>query len=205
MTQASRGLAAFAIVVTVVAVIATIAMTATLRRASAQGAATTNAPAATAATATNPANDSTFAAFGASRPGRVHVVRLRPWQDLRTQLLHLARQEHLKAAYVASVSGSVKQATLRFSMMPNPTTLPGPFEIVSLTGTLSEKRVHLHASFADSTGRTVGGHLMDGCPVNTTAEIVVVEAADLVFDGKNDPATGFSELTVRPRGAEDRE
>ena len=149
--------------------------------------------------------DSSFATVGASRPGRVHVVRLRPGHDLRAQLMHFARAEHLKAAYVASVAGSVRRATLRLSGRTAASEFAGPFEIVSLTGTLSEARSHLHASFSDSTGRTVGGHLVDGCPIFTTAEVVVVEAADLEFFARPDSLSGFVELGVRPRGAEGRE
>ena len=51
----------------------------------------------------------------------------------------------------------------------------GKFEIVSLTGTLSAGGSHhLHVAIADSTGAVFGGHLLAGCVVRTTAEIVLV-------------------------------
>jgi predicted DNA-binding protein with PD1-like motif len=50
----------------------------------------------------------------------------------------------------------------------------GKFEIVSLTGTLSVGCHHLHVAIADSTGAVFGGHLLPGCVVRTTAEIVLV-------------------------------
>ena len=109
----------------------------------------------------------------------------------------------MKAAYVAAITGSVSRASIRFAGQPKETIVPGPFEIVSLTGTLSDSRVHVHASFADSMGRVVGGHLMPGSAVGVTAEVVVVEAADLVFEGTSGPMQGFPYLNVRQRGAED--
>lgn len=158
-------------------------------------------PSATTQASAQPAAiDSSFAAQGASRPGRVHVLRLRPGQDLRAQLVRFARVEHIQAGWIASAVGSVRQATLRFSNRNEATIVPGPFEIVTLSGTLAESGVHFHAAFSDSTGRTIGGHLMDGCPIYTTAEIVIAEAADLVFSRQADKATGFRELNVRPRG-----
>lgn len=50
----------------------------------------------------------------------------------------------------------------------------GKFEIVSLTGTLSAGCHHLHVAMADSTGAVFGGHLLPGCVVRTTVEIVLV-------------------------------
>ena len=82
--------------------------------------------------------------------------------------------------------------------------LAGPFEIVSLTGTLAcggdeDSCVkHLHISLSDAQGRVVGGHLVR-LEVETTAEIVLGELEDLVFTREHDPATGFGELTVSRR------
>jgi hypothetical protein len=51
----------------------------------------------------------------------------------------------------------------------------GKHEIVSLVGTLALDGDHLHIAVSDSTGRTIGGHLMEGSLVYTTAEIAVGE------------------------------
>jgi hypothetical protein len=55
-------------------------------------------------------------------------------------------------------------------------TWQGAFEIVAVTATLSQDGSHLHLAVADHQGRTVGGHLAEGCTVRTTAEVVL--AAD---------------------------
>ena len=72
----------------------------------------------------------------------------------------------------------------------------GPFEIVSLSGTISPNGVHLHLSIADAAGKTVGGHLVHGCVVHTTVEIVVADMGGVRFARIPDPATGYKELNI---------
>lgn len=70
---------------------------------------------------------------------------------------------------------------------------------MTLVGTLSENGSHLHLSVSDSTGRTLGGHLLEGYRVYTTAEIVVGVTPDIVFTREPDPTFGYKELEVRKR------
>ena len=72
----------------------------------------------------------------------------------------------------------------------------GPYEIVSLAGTLCPDGSHLHISLADRSGRAYGGHVKNGCMVNTTAEIAIVDLRQLKFSRKRDDRTGFDELVV---------
>jgi predicted DNA-binding protein with PD1-like motif len=75
----------------------------------------------------------------------------------------------------------------------------GPLEIVSLTGTLGADGLHVHISLAAADGVCIGGHLVQGCIVNTTAELVIGELPDVAFHRLADPATGYAELVVTPR------
>ena len=79
----------------------------------------------------------------------------------------------------------------------NLTVMPG--EIVSLVGTLSPDGEHLHVAISDGAGRTIGGHLLEGSLVYTTAEIAVGELDGLAFSRETDPRTTYGELVVRPR------
>jgi hypothetical protein len=47
------------------------------------------------------------------------------------------------------------------------------FEIISLTGTLSQKGLHVHIGVADSTGKAFGGHLLDGNEVYYYVELII--------------------------------
>lgn len=73
----------------------------------------------------------------------------------------------------------------------------GPFEIVSLVGTLSGDQGHLHISLSDAQGHMIGGHVVGGLYVFTTAEIVIGECSDLTFTREYDDCTGFLELVIK--------
>lgn len=55
------------------------------------------------------------------------------------------------------------------------------FEILSLTGTLSQKGLHVHISVADSTGRTFGGHLLDESEVYYYVELIIAKIKNVKY------------------------
>jgi predicted DNA-binding protein with PD1-like motif len=132
----------------------------------------------------------------ATNETRGYALRLKPGDDLRRSLEAFTAQHHLRAAYVATCVGSLKVAAIRFADQKETTILTGPFEIVSLTGTLSPDGPHLHISVSDANGRTFGGHLAEGSLVYTTAEVVIGELVGARFTREVDPATTFRELVV---------
>lgn len=125
------------------------------------------------------------------------AFRLHPDEDLRLALEARVGSRALPAAFVAGAVGSLATAVLRFADARGPTRIEGPLEIVSLTGTLGPDGAHLHAALADAQGRLVGGHVMPGCRVHTTAEIVLGVMRERVFARTHDPQTGYRELCVR--------
>ncbi|WP_212756841.1 PPC domain-containing DNA-binding protein [Usitatibacter rugosus] len=127
----------------------------------------------------------------------VEVVRLSPGADLRAELVRVAAERHLEAAFVLTGIGSLDPAVLRFAGNPEATVLRGDYEILTLAGTLGTGGVHLHMSVSDSKGQVLGGHVAAGCIVRTTAEIVIGRADGWTFDRPHDPATGFRELDPR--------
>lgn len=127
-----------------------------------------------------------------------HVVRLTPGQDLKSEILGLAKRNDLRASVVLSGVGSLSKACLRYAGAKEGTLLEGPFEIVAITGTLAHDSLHIHLAVADSQGRVLGGHLLDGCIVHTTCELSVLENKDVEFSRVADPQTGFNELKVWP-------
>lgn len=126
----------------------------------------------------------------------IHSLRLHPQQDLKVELDNWASMHAVEAACVLTCVGSLQQAVLRFANQPEGTELEGKFEIVALTGTLSRHGSHYHIALADGNGRTVGGHLLDGCHIYTTAEIVLGILPGVRFLRLPDAATGYDELTI---------
>lgn len=128
---------------------------------------------------------------------RVHALRLGPGMDLRGELQRFALTRNVRAGFIITCVGSLSLARLRLAGGAGASTFEGKFEIVSLVGTLSGDGLHLHIAVADSEGTTVGGHLLDGSSVYTTAEIVVGEAEGLHFTRALDAETGFRELLIK--------
>lgn len=132
---------------------------------------------------------------------KTYALRLKPGQDLRRELESFAKARGLKAGIVLTAVGSLTKAALRLADKSEATRFEGKFEIVSLVGTLSPDGVHLHASLSDGEGRTVGGHLVEGCTVYTTVELAVGEIEGVRFTREQDAETGYKELRVTARGA----
>jgi predicted DNA-binding protein with PD1-like motif len=130
---------------------------------------------------------------------KAHMLRLKPGQDLLPALREFAKERHLKAASILSAVGSLTRVTLRYANQPSGTTRDGHFEIVSLSGTLNEDSLHLHASVSDSTGTTAGGHLTGENKVYTTVELAIAEYEDYRFAREKDLAFGYDELVVKMR------
>ena len=125
-----------------------------------------------------------------------HAFRLKPGQDLKKEIQQLVDQKQIKAGWISTCVGSLTNYNIRFANQPEGSSDSGHFEIVSLTGTVSVNGSHLHISISDSTGKTIGGHLMEGCKIYTTAEIVILSSNDLVFKREKDGTTPWEELQV---------
>ncbi|QJD81372.1 DNA-binding protein [Spirosoma rhododendri] len=130
---------------------------------------------------------------------QTYTIRLRPGQDLKAELDAFVAAHHIEAGALLTCVGSLTDLSLRLANQDGATTWQGHFEIVSLVGTLSTNGSHLHLSAADSTGRTLGGHLMPGCRIYTTAELLIGVMPTLVYTREPDPTYGYRELVVRKK------
>lgn len=129
----------------------------------------------------------------------LHVFRLKPGQDLNQSIDSFVKAKNIQAGWINTCVGSLTEYNIRFANQPNGYSDKGHFEIVSLVGTLSVNGSHVHLSVSDSTGKTIGGHLLDGCKVYTTAEIVISESKELIFTREEDGSTPWKELQIKKR------
>lgn len=129
---------------------------------------------------------------------RHHIFRLRRGADLYRSIRDYAVSHRLSAGYVACCVGCVSAARVRDAGGATVRALEEPLEIVSVTGTVSAVRCHIHIAFSREDLSTIGGHLMEGCTVNTTAEVVLCELDNYSFDAAFDNETGYEELLVLP-------
>ena len=128
---------------------------------------------------------------------RSYTFRLKPGQDLFDSIEAFVSENKIDAGCVLSSVGSLTHATLRLANEAHYNQYDGYFEIVSMTGTVSTNGSHLHVSISDGDGVTIGGHLVSGCKIYTTAEIVIADFDDVIYKRElleND--SGYEELVV---------
>ena len=104
---------------------------------------------------------------------------------------------------VLSAVGCVSRAVLRDASGVTVRTVDEPCEIVSLNGTVSAVRCHLHLALSKEDLLTVGGHLMPGCIINTTCELVLARLDGWRFGVEQDAQTGYDELVFHRTGTEE--
>ncbi|MEH1830193.1 MAG: PPC domain-containing DNA-binding protein [Nostoc sp.] len=118
--------------------------------------------------------------------------------DLRQSLKNFVKPEDIKAEFILSSIGNLEEAKIRFANQEVSTLLTGKFEIIALNSTIATTGVHLHIAISDREGKTIGGHLDDGCIIYTTAEIVIGASEKFTFNRTFDQETGYPELEVIP-------
>ena len=129
-----------------------------------------------------------------------YTFRLSPGQDLFDSIQAFVMKKHVQAGCILSGVGSLRHATLRLANREYNSEYEGPFEIVSITGTISVHGSHLHMSISDGDGKTIGGHFDSGCRIYTTAEIVIAVFDDIVYKRELAEDSGYEELTVYDAG-----
>lgn len=149
--------------------------------------------------------------YGIGGLGRVFVLRLGPGRDILRSLAWFAREQGIRAGVILSGVASLRRATLR-----NVASAPEPFpitdanrvytpkdevlELVSLAGNIAQRgdEVVVHAHFTVSSGSepglAYGGHLIEGCEVLSTGEIVIAEIEGTPVTRRIDPETKAAEI-----------
>ena len=120
--------------------------------------------------------------------------RLHRGDDLLQSICALAEERAIEAGVVLSGVGCVTRAVVRDASGVTLREINEPCEIVSLNGTVSEQRCHLHIALSIEDLSTLGGHLCPGCIVNTTCELVIAELPGVRFGVEQDGETGYAEL-----------
>nr|MBQ8244055.1 DNA-binding protein [Oscillospiraceae bacterium] len=125
---------------------------------------------------------------------RFHCVRLRRGEDLLLSIRKLCREKKIGAGVVLSAVGCISEGRVRDASGVTIREIREHCEIVSLNGTVSEKRCHLHIALSKEDLSTIGGHLCPGCIINTTCELVIGELPGIRCGVEQDAQTGYDEL-----------
>lgn len=136
-----------------------------------------------------------------SKLGRIIFARLSEGEDLLETINLAAKQSNVETGMFTLI-GALKKATVGFYRKGKHETIniDEPLEIVSCIGNISLKEgkpfAHAHIALSDEKGEVKGGHVMTGCIVGATGELVLIEAADVRLRRKLDEKTQLSLLSM---------
>lgn len=136
--------------------------------------------------------------FWEAGAGRQFIGRLATDTDLVQEVERFASEHGIAAAWV-SVVGAVRRATYAYydqsERRYRELVSDAHHEISGFQGNLSLREgspfLHAHATFADETGATRGGHLVPGCVV-WVAEVRIGEFTDVALVREHDEVTGLA-------------
>ncbi|MDQ4035302.1 MAG: DNA-binding protein [Chloroflexota bacterium] len=136
--------------------------------------------------------------FWEASAGRAFVGRLDTGSDMVSEIERFCAEQSILAAQV-TVIGAVRRARYAYYEQTDHRYLElassSHHEIVGFIGNVSMREnrpfLHAHATFADVSGATVGGHLLPGCEV-FAAEIMIRELGDVSLVRRHDQGTGLA-------------
>lgn len=123
-----------------------------------------------------------------------HCIRLKRGEDLMESIRRVCAEKNIRSGVVLSGVGCILRGRIRDASGVTVRDITEHCEIVSLNGTVSAQRCHIHIALSKEDLSTVGGHLCLGCIVNTTCELVIGELPGVGFGIEQDPETGYDEL-----------
>ena len=123
------------------------------------------------------------------------MLRLQPGEEVRTTLREWLSAQRIDAAAITCAVGSLTHAHIRYANRADGIMTTADLEVLSLSGTLSIHGMHLHLSVADRDGKMLGGHMLDGCIVRTTLELVLQEIDGVRMLRIKDEQSGYEELS----------
>lgn len=123
-----------------------------------------------------------------------HCIRLKRGEDLLDAIKTVCTEMNIQAGVILSGVGCILRGRVRDASGVNIREITEHCEIVSLNGTVSAKRCHIHIALSKENLCTIGGHLCPGCIINTTCELVIGELPNITYDLEEDSETGYDEL-----------
>ncbi|MFW9966266.1 MAG: PPC domain-containing DNA-binding protein [Candidatus Thorarchaeota archaeon] len=134
----------------------------------------------------------------------VIISRMNPGDDILKTIEQVAVEHNVRSGQLTLI-GAVSRAKLgyfdRESGKYKDFSVDRDLEVVSGMGNIARLEddsvvVHAHLVVSDEDGRCWGGHLMSGCEVSVTIELVIIETASNLGRAR-DEATSLNLLDIR--------
>ena len=88
-----------------------------------------------------------------------HCIRLKRGEDLLESIRSVCKIKNIRSGVILSGVGCILRGRIRDASGVNIREITEHCEIVSLNGTVSAARCHIHIALSNEDLRTVGGHL----------------------------------------------
>ncbi|MGD8505449.1 MAG: DNA-binding protein [Candidatus Bathyarchaeota archaeon] len=129
-----------------------------------------------------------------AKSGKFIFARLFEDEDVLEAIIQIAERSGIEAGFFFLI-GTLKKAKMGFfhEGRYQPIEMTEPLEIVSCMGNISIKEkqtlAHAHIAVSNKKGEAFGGHVLPGCIIAATGELVLVEAVDVELQRKLDEKT----------------
>ncbi len=139
-----------------------------------------------------------------SRTSRVVIARMKPEEDVLITAKKIADDYNIRSGSLKMI-GAVSSITLGYFHVEEKVykqfTVDEDLEVISCIGNIArtedgEVVVHAHMVVADVNGKCYGGHLLEGCIVSVTIELIIQEIVD-TLTRKKDPEFGLQLLALK--------
>ncbi|NHJ13608.1 MAG: DNA-binding protein [Candidatus Thorarchaeota archaeon] len=138
-----------------------------------------------------------------AKPIRVIVARMEPGEDILEVIEKVVEFHNIRSGTI-NLIGAISRAHLgyfdRKAKEYRSYVLKQDLEVVSCMGNISRLSdgsavIHAHMVVSEETGACFGGHLMKGCEVSVTIELIIQEL-DVDLRRKKDAETGLNLLNL---------
>jgi predicted DNA-binding protein with PD1-like motif len=127
---------------------------------------------------------------------------MEPGEDVLAAIENVVKKHGVRSGQL-SLIGAVSKAKLGYFHRQageyRNFTVDEDVEVVSCIGDISTHKenivVHAHMIVADETGKCWGGHLLTGCEVSVTIELVIIET-DIELIRQKDDVTGLNLIHI---------
>ncbi len=126
-----------------------------------------------------------------------YAIRLKRGQDLKKAIERYCLSNNINTAVILSSVGCLSSLHIRKAKAVECLKIDDDFEILSLNGTISNGKAHLHIAASDENANVLGGHLLEGTIINTTVELIIGALNRYESSRKYDESTGYDEIEFR--------
>ena len=119
-----------------------------------------------------------------------YAFRLKHGDDIKRSIENYCLENGINTGIILSAVGCIYHAKIRLAKAIDIMDVEDDFEVLSLNGTISFGRSHLHITLSNDKGEVFGGHL-NRAVVSVTCEMVI-NIIDGTVDRYFDEETGLN-------------